>query len=668
MIFSQHRNKSQLITFTALLFILFILLAGCQEQPEETAVSIPTSSANPPTDIAEAANSEAAEETRPYLNPTLAPAERAADLLNQMTLAEKIGQMTLVEKNSIIEENITELAIGALLSGGGGYPADNNPAAWLEMVNGYQAYALETRLAIPLLYGVDAVHGHSNVEGAVLFPHNIALGATRNANLVQEIGRVTALETAATGIFWNYAPTITVPQDIRWGRTYEGYSENTELVTELGQAYLIGLQGDDLTAVDSIIGTAKHFLGDGGTTWGTSTTDDYQIDQGDTQVNEATLRAVHLPPYIAAIDAGARSVMISFSSWNGTKMHEQQYLITDVLKGELGFTGFVVSDWAGIDQVDSNYYEAVVAAINAGIDMNMVPGKYTIFIDALTAAVENGDVPQARIDDAVRRILTVKFELGLFERPFADESLLQTVGSDAHRELARQAVRESLVLLHHDGATLPIDRGTAVIFVAGEGADDIGIQSGGWSIEWQGREGNITPGTTILEGIENTISANTQLNYNRFGNFERITDDSGNPLMADVGIVVVGERPYAEGQGDSNNLTLTEPELNAIERIRARSQKLVVIVLSGRPIIITELLPTADALVAAWLPGTEGSGITDVLFGDYEFTGKLSYTWPRSMDQLPFDFANLPTEGCAAPLFPFGYGLTTSESSSLPDC
>ncbi|MFZ1395319.1 MAG: glycoside hydrolase family 3 N-terminal domain-containing protein [Candidatus Promineifilaceae bacterium] len=645
------------LRFFWLVLLLSVLVGGTAcDGGVETAVSTPTSA--PETSS-----------TPAYLDPSLPPAARAEDLLARLTLAEKIGQMTLVEKNSIVDADITELGIGALLSGGGGAPRVNNPAEWLEMVNGYQSFALETRLAIPLLYGVDAVHGHNNVVGAVLFPHNIGLGATRNADLVRQIGQVTALETAATGIYWNYAPAVSIPQDIRWGRTYEGYSENTALVTELSAAYLAGLQGDDLTAVSTIIGTPKHFVGDGGTVWGSSRTNNYEIDQGDTPLDEATLRAVHLPPYVAAIEAGARSIMVSYSSWNGTKMHEQQYLITDVLKGELGFSGFVVSDWAAIDQVDDNYYEAVVSAINAGIDMNMVPYEYELFIQALTAAVENGDVPQARIDDAVRRILTVKFELGLFERPLPDDTLLPTVGSAEHRALARQAVRESLVLLHHDSATLPLDPETAVIFVAGEAADDIGLQAGGWSIEWQGGSGKITPGTTILDGIESAISANTQLHYNRFGNFERITDDNGNPTMADVGVVVVGERPYAEGQGDSDALFLSEADLNAIQRLRERSDKLVIVLLSGRPLIITELLPVADAIVAAWLPGTEGAGVADVLFGSYEFSGTLAYTWPRHMDQLPFDFANLPTDGCAAPLFPFGYGLTTSQSTPpLPDC
>lgn len=655
--------------------VLLLLLVACrqtgQSDLEETASTnkdvAPTVTGAGTTMVP--ADAAPAEVVPAYLDPSLSPAVRADDLLARMTLAEKIGQMTLVEKNSIVEQDIAELGIGALLSGGGGSPAGNRPEEWLEMVNGYQQYALETRLAIPLLYGVDAVHGHNNVKGAVLFPHNIGLGATRNAALVQEIGHVTAVETAATGIFWNYAPAVSVPQDIRWGRTYEGYSEDTDLVTRLSRAYLLGLQGEDLTAPDTIAGTPKHFVGDGGTIWGSSRTDDYEIDRGDTQVDEATLRAVHLPPYVAAVEAGARSIMVSYSGWNGTRMHAQRYLITDVLKGELSFDGFVVSDWGAIDQVDGNYYHAVVKAINAGIDMNMVPSKYNLFIEALTAAVDNGDVPLARIDDAVHRILTVKFELGLFERPLMDDSLLATVGSAGHRELARQAVRESLVLLHHDGDMLPISPGKSLIFVAGEAADNMGIQAGGWSIEWQGRSGNITPGTTILEGIENGAPADTRVHYNRFGKYERITDEAGEPAIADVGIVVIGETPYAEGVGDRADLALNELEIGLIERVRERSQQVVVILLSGRPLIITEQLPLADAWIAAWLPGTEGQGVADLLFGDYEFSGKLPYTWPRSMEQIPINAEEPTAAGCAGPLFAFGHGLeTTDPAPELPTC
>ena len=321
-------------------------------------------------------------------------ADRVEDLLAHMTLAEKIGQMTLVEKNSIVDADITDLFIGGLLSGGGGYPENNTPAGWADMVDGFQQYALDSHLGIPLIYGVDAVHGHNNVQGAVIFPHNIGLGAANDPTLMERIGQVTAAEMAATGIYWNYGPAVSVPQDIRWGRTFEGYSQDPALVSSLAAAYLQGLQGENLADGNTVIGTVKHFAGDGGTAWGTGSSG-YLIDQGDTQVDEVTLRAVHLPPYIAAIDAGARSVMISYSSWNGEKMHGNDYLINDVLKGEIGFSGFVVSDWGGIDAVSSSYDDAVVTAVNAGIDMNMVPYDYRRFIDALTKAVEEGDVPLA---------------------------------------------------------------------------------------------------------------------------------------------------------------------------------------------------------------------------------------------------------------------------------
>ncbi|MDX1665275.1 MAG: glycoside hydrolase family 3 N-terminal domain-containing protein [Candidatus Promineifilaceae bacterium] len=654
--------------FTIALALLLLTFSACRQlgtpAPEVTDGPESTPAAPEAAPETDTETNIEAEAEPAYLDPSLPAAARAEDLLTRMTLAEKIGQMTLVEKNSIVPEEITSLGIGALLSGGGGGPPGNEPEQWLEMVNEFQEYALETPLGIPLIYGVDAVHGHSNVRGTVLFPHNVGLGATGNAALVEEIGRVTARETAATGIFWNYAPAVSVPQDIRWGRTYEGYSEDTELVTLLSRAYLEGLQGDDLTAEDTIAGTPKHFVADGGTLWGTSRTADYFLDQGDAQIDEATLRSVHLPPYLAALDAGARSIMVSYSSWNGEKMHAQEYLITDVLKGELGFDGFVVSDWGAVDQIDSNYYNAVVRAINAGIDMNMVPMRYQLFIDALTAAVENGDVPLERIDDAVRRILTVKFELGLFERPLTDDSLLPIVGSAAHRELARQAVRESLVLLAHDGETLPLSAEAERIFVAGEPADNVGIQAGGWSIEWQGRSGGITEGTTILEGIEAAAPEGAEIYYNRFGKFDHVAEGDGEPALADVGIVVVGERPYAEGVGDRDDLRLNTVQIGLIERMREQSEKLVVILISGRPLIITEQLPLADAWIAAWLPGTEGQGVADVLFGAYDFTGTLPYTWPRSMAQIPFNFESLPAEGCDAPLFPLGYGLQTSEATA----
>jgi beta-glucosidase len=689
--------------YILILLTLNLTVGGCQQAPVPAkSESIPASVEATPTQVAPppTLTSEPTSKTPTTPGPTLAPAEvvaqivsatssdckpaqegadpaykdpevcldeRVEDLLARMTLAEKIGQIAQVEKNSIQPADITTKFIGSLLSGGGGYPTPNTPQSWADMVNGFQEYALQTHLGIPLIYGVDAVHGHNNVRGAVIFPHNIGLGATRDPELVERIGRVTAEEVAATNIHWNFGPVVAVPQDIRWGRTYEGYSENTDLVSTLGAAYVRGLQGGDLSQPTTILATPKHYVGDGGTIWGSSITfifKQFMLDQGVTDVDEATLRTVHLPPYAAAIDAGAMSIMVSFSSWNNTKMHANKYLLTDVLKDELGFKGFLVSDWGGIDQIPGDYYSDVVTSINAGLDMIMVPYDYDEFIDNLTQAVENGDVSMERIDDAVRRILTVKFQLGLFERPFADPAQLSIVGSAEHRALAREAVRKSLVLLKNENDTLPIAKDTPLIFVAGH-ANDIGVQCGGWTIEWQGSPGNITEGTTIFEAIENVASDKAAVEFSRYGQFERIIDKNGNPAVADVGIVVVGELPYAEGVGDTADLSLADQDIALIERMRERSQKLIVILISGRPMIITEQLPLTDAFVAAWLPGTEADGIADVLFGDYPFTGKLPYTWPRSMEQTPFDFDNLPTTGCDAPLFPFGYTLAPDSPGSI---
>jgi beta-glucosidase len=606
-----------------------------------------------------------AQDDAPYMDSSLPVEERVNDLLARMSLEEKIGQMTLVEKNSISPDAVGEFYIGGVLSGGGGYPNPNTPEDWLDMVNAYQEGALSTPLGIPMIYGVDAVHGHNNVYGATIFPHNIGLGATRNPELMEQIGRATALEMIATGIYWDYAPVVAAPQDYRWGRTYEGFSENTAVVTDLSIAFMNGLQQGDLSAPLSVLATPKHFIGDGGTTFGTSGFGPSNIDRGDMQVDEATMRELYLPPYTAAVNAGAMSIMASYSSWNGTPMHAESYLLTDVLKGELGFQGFIVSDWAGIDAITSNYYDAVVSSINSGVDMNMVPQQYDRFIQTMFDAVANGDITEERIDDAVTRILRTKFEMGLFEHPFGDESLLETVGSPEHRAIAQQAVSESLVLLKNNDAALPIATDTQTIFVAGSSADNIGIQSGGWTIEWQGQQGNITDGTTILEAIEATVSADTRVEYSRSAQFDEVVDDSGNPIIADVGIAIVGELPYAEFEGDSATLTLTPADLSTIERMREHSQKLVIVLLSGRPLVITDQLNISDAFVAAWLPGTEGQGVADVLFGNLPFTGRLPFTWLRNIDQLPFDFANLPTDTCDAPLFPFDYGLTTDDTSSV---
>ena len=592
-----------------------------------------------------------------YRDPHASPDDRVENLLQQMTLQEKIGQMTQVENHSISGADIAKYHIGSVLSGGGGQPRPNSPEAWVDMVNNYQSYALTTRLEIPLLYGVDAVHGHNGVKGAVIFPHNIGLGATGDEELVRQIAKATAEEMGATGIWWNFAPVVAVTQDIRWGRTYESYSENPELNALLGKAFVEGLQGDDLSDPRTALATPKHFVGDGGTKWGSSTTVNitpYMLDQGDTQLDEETLRSVHLLPYLKVIDAGAQSIMVSFSSWNGTKMHGHKYLLTDVLKDEIGFDGFVISDWGGIDQITPDYYEAVVTAINAGIDMVMVPYEYVRFVDTLTAAVEDGDVSMERLDDAVKRILRVKIQLGLFEHPYAEEALLDGVGSQAHQKLAQEAVNKSMVLLKNENETLPIGNEDIVLFVAGQAADDLGFQLGGWSLGWQGGSGDVTEGTTILEGVEAAASVDTQVYYDRPGEFDKILDSSGNTFLADYGIVVVGEHPYAEGIGDTDNLALSDEDISLIERVRNHSQRLIVVLISGRPMIITEQLSISDAFIAAWLPGTAGQGVADVIFGDAPFTGKLPFSWPRSMDQVPLDKL-LASED--EPLFPFGYGI-----------
>ncbi len=631
----------------AILLLLLTILTACSPTAidEETSVILD----QPESEDLEAITDSTTQGEQNYLDSNLSAEERADDLLNRMTLEEKVGQMTLIEKGSITSNAVEEYFIGGVLSGGGGSPSSNTTEAWAEMVDSYQAGALSTRLQIPIIYGVDAVHGHNNLKGAVIYPHNIGLGATRDPDLVHRIGAATAQTMAATNIYWNYAPALPVVQDIRWGRTYESYGENTELVTQLGTAYLEGLQGDDLSDPLTALATPKHYIGDGATSWGTSINGGYQLDQGVMTASEEEIREKYLPPYQAAINAGALSVMISFSSWQETKMHAHKYLITDVLKGELGFEGFVVSDWGGVDQVNPNYYRAVVASINAGVDMNMVPYEHTKFINTMLDAVENGDISEERVDDAVHRILVAKFKLGLFERPYSDSSLFDLVGTEENRQLAREAVAKSAVLLKNENATLPISKDSSLIFLAGEGADDIGMQCGGWTISWQGSKGAITPGTTIKDAVEVAFSG--QLQYNRFGKYDNILNENGDPAIADVGIVVVAENPYAEGEGDSNDLTLTTSDIEMIKRVKERSQKLVVIVMSGRPLVITEALDLADAWVAVWLPGTEGEGVADVIFGDAPFVGKTPFTWPASMEQLPL--GSYETE----PLFPYGYGL-----------
>lgn len=592
--------------------------------------------------------------TPPASDTTFAPLShydtQARALLAQMTLEEKIGQMIQAEQAFLQEPaDIQTYYLGSILSGGNSDPAAGNSLqAWTEVYDSLQAIALRTRLGIPLLYGIDAVHGHSNVEGAVIFPHNIGLGCTRDPKLVEEVHRITAIEMRATGIHWNFAPCIAVARDERWGRTYESFSENPELVAELGAAAVRGLQHGGLRNPLAVLATAKHFAGDGGTTFGTGGPQGALLDQGDTRLDEATFRQLHVRPYLDAIRAGVGAIMVSYNSWNGVKMTGHRYMLTEVLKNELGFEGIVISDYNAIDQVHPDYKTAIELSINAGIDMAMVPTRYREFFRLLKELVEEGRVPMERIDDAVLRILRVKYAMGLMDGEravFADRSLWAQFGSAEHRALAREAVRKSLVLLKNENRTLPLAKNLPRIHVAGLHADNLGYQCGGWTIDWQGGSGRITEGTTILEAIRKAVAPGTQVTY---------TEDGSGAQGASVAIAVIGERPYAEFLGDRSDLSLDPDDVAVVRRLKAAGVPVVVVLISGRPMIINDVLELADAFVAAWLPGTEGDGVADVLFGDYAPTGKLSFSWPRSMHQIPINVGDEPYE----PLFPYSYGLT----------
>ncbi len=572
------------------------------------------------------------------------------ELLSKMTLEEKIGQMIQADQEHLQDPaDIEKYYLGSLLSGGNSDPkAGNSMQAWTDMYDGYQRHALKTRLGIPILYGVDAVHGHNNVIGAVIFPHNIGLGCTRNPDLVENIARITALEMRATGVQWTFAPCVTVPRDERWGRTYEGFSEDPELVKILGEASVRGFQGD-LSDPLSVLACAKHYVGDGGTTAVLRGRRGIRLDQGDMQMDEQSLRQIHLPPYVTAVKAGVGTIMPSYSSWNGLKCSASHRLLTEILKQELGFEGFLISDYRAIDQLDRDYKTAIGISINAGMDMGMIPSKYKEFSTYLKELVEEGVVPMSRIDDAVTRILRVKCAMGLLDKnrsPLADRNLQKKFGSDEHRQVAREAVRQSLVLLKNEGQVLPVSKQITRIHVAGKNAANLGNQCGGWTIYWQGRSGEVTTaGTTVLAAIKNTVSDNTKVTF---------SPDGTGAAGADVGVVVIGEKPYAEGIGDSANLALERADIEAVANIKDTGIPVVVILISGRPMIINEVLDKADVFIAAWLPGTEGQGVADVLFGDYKPTGKLSYTWPRSIDQVPINVGDSDYD----PLFKYGYGLT----------
>ncbi|KAK9124422.1 hypothetical protein Sjap_014024 [Stephania japonica] len=536
-------------------------------------------------------------------------------------------------------------------------------ADWADMVDFFQHYALQSRLGVPIIYGTDAVHGHNNVYGATVFPHNVGLGATRDVDLVRRIGAATALEVRATGVHYTFAPCVAVCRDPRWGRCYESYSEDPETVRKL-TSIVSGLQGSPpvghpegypyLAGRNNVIACAKHFVGDGGTKRG--------INEGNTLSSFDDLEKIHLVPYLDCISQGVCTIMPSYSSWNGSKMHSDKFLLTNILKDKLGFKGFVISDWEGIDRLSqphgSDYRYCILASITAGVDMVMVPFRYKHFLDDLMSLVESGEIPMVRIDDAVSRILRVKFVAGLFEYPMTDRSLLDVVGCKMHRELAREAVRKSLVLLKNGKdpkkSFLPLDRNARSILVAGGHANDIGLQCGGWTIAWHGDSGRITIGTSILDAIKETAGEQTEVVYERHPSPSTLARKD-----ISFAIVVVGEPPYAESLGDNAELKIP---FNGTELIRSIANLLptLVILISGRPLILeSQLLEKVDAVVAAWLPGTEGKGVTDVVFGDYDSEGVLPVTWFKSVDQLPMCVG----DQCYDPLFPVGFGLRFSMDS-----
>lgn len=609
-----------------------LILTGCRTPP--VASPSPSDTAPSRSGVADVG----------YLDPSLPTTERVEILLSQMTLEEKFGQMTQLERGSVGSGDVATFTLGSVLNGGGtiGYRGDFD--TWSTTVEALQREAVDdTRLGIPILFGVDVVHGFGGMYGATVFPQQIALGAANDPALMTQIGHASAEEAAAAGVRWTFGPVLAVPSDIRWGRTYEAYSQDPARVSALGAAYITGLQGDDLTRPDTILATAKHFIGDGSTVYGTSTQViqvQYQLDQGDTPADPALLNDVLLPPYRAAVDAGALSVMASYNSWGGEKVHGIRTLLTDTLRDDLGFTGFVVSDWAGLDQINpDDYQDSVERGINAGVDMAMVPFDAGRFQQALAAGVDSGAITIERIDEAVARILTVKFDMGLFENPYADPSLATTVGSAEHRAIARRAVAESQVLLKSDGA-VPISGDARTIVVVGNAANDMGIQAGGWTMSWQGGVGDEIPGTTIFEGIADRADPGVQ-----------VLDSMPDAGSVDVCVAVAGELPYAEGVGDSSDLSLSA--LSVVDAFAGRCERTIMVIVSGRPVMITEALDRADVVVAAWLPGTAGEGVADTLFGDLPFTGTLPMNWPRDPSQVP----SLPAGDSY--LFALGYGITT---------
>jgi len=590
--------------------------------------------------------------------------KKVSDILSTMTLEQKIAQMIQPEIRNITVEDMRKYGFGSYLNGGGAFPNNDKhatPEDWVALAEKLYQASVDDSLdgsSIPTMWGTDAVHGHNNVIGATLFPHNIGLGAANNPDLVEKIAHITAKEVMATGIDWVFAPTVAVVRDDRWGRTYESYSEDPAIVREYAASVVKGLQGaadKDFLSDQRVISTVKHFVGDGGTVGGD--------DQGNNVASEQDLFDIHAQGYVGGLTAGAQSVMASFNSWNGDKLHGHKYLLTDVLKDQMGFDGFVVGDWNGHGQVKGCSNEDCAQAINAGLDIFMVPNDWKVLYDNTLAQVKDGTIAMSRIDDAVRRILRVKVRAGLFDKPSpanrplsGDRSL---IGKAEHREIAAQAVRESLVLLKNKNKTLPLSAGKRIL-VAGDGADNIGKQSGGWSITWQGTNNtneDFPGGTSIYDGIkQHAESAGGDAILSVDGSFEE---------KPDVAIVVFGEEPYAEGHGDRETLIYqhgSKKDLALLEKLKSQGIPVVSVFISGRPMWINAELNASDAFVAAWLPGSEGAAVADVLFGKQDFKGKLSFSWPSEPQQI----VNKGDE-TYEPLLPYGFGLTFDAENVLSD-
>ncbi len=590
--------------------------------------------------------------------------KKVSDILSTMTLEQKIAQMIQPEIRNITVEDMRKYGFGSYLNGGGAFPNNDKhatPEDWVGLAEKLYQASVDDSLdgsSIPTMWGTDAVHGHNNVIGATLFPHNIGLGAANNPDLVEKIAHITAKEVMATGIDWVFAPTVAVVRDDRWGRTYESYSEDPAIVREYAASVVKGLQGaadKDFLSDQRVISTVKHFVGDGGTVGGD--------DQGNNVASEQDLFDIHAQGYVGGLTAGAQSVMASFNSWNGDKLHGHKYLLTDVLKDQMGFDGFVVGDWNGHGQVKGCNNEDCAQAINAGLDIFMVPNDWKVLYDNTLAQVKDGTIAMSRIDDAVRRILRVKVRAGLFDKPSpanrplsGDRSL---IGKAEHREIAAQAVRESLVLLKNKNKTLPLSAGKRIL-VAGDGADNIGKQSGGWSITWQGTNNtneDFPGGTSIYDGIkQHAESAGGDAILSVDGSFEE---------KPDVAIVVFGEEPYAEGHGDRETLIYqhgSKKDLALLEKLKSQGIPVVSVFISGRPMWVNAELNASDAFVAAWLPGSEGAAVADVLFGKQDFKGKLSFSWPSEPQQI----VNKGDE-TYEPLLPYGFGLTFDAENVLSD-